>query len=171
MHFVVYFFIAIQLICIQTTLLPVFHNLFAQYDLLISFVAYLTLFRSSIGMLPVIIVAGCLMDLLSGGFPGIYVITYLIILILFRNSTGYFHFRNSVLFQIVVILAVLMENIIFGIIIAIQSMRLEFSFNTGGVFVLQLIWAGVSSPLLFYIFEHIFHEIDKRITGGLRERV
>lgn len=171
MHFFVYFIFSILLICIQTALLPNFPHLFAQFDLFIPFVVYLTLFRSSIGILPVILISGCLMDLLSGGYVGVYMFTYLLILICFRTTTIFFHFKNSVLFQIVVILSVLLENLIFGVIISFQTVSLNFSIYAAGVVAVQLIWALISSPLVYHLFDYLFNEIDKLITGGLREKV
>ncbi|MCD6585760.1 MAG: hypothetical protein J7K96_08375, partial [Desulfobacteraceae bacterium] len=144
MSFLVYFIFSVLLICIQTTLLSDFFRLFAQYDLLIPFVVYLTLFRSSIGILPVILISGCLMDVLSGGTIGVYIATYILILICFRTATVYFHFKNSILFQIVIILSVLMENIIFSMVILLQTHTFNFSFYSGGVLLTQLFWAVIS---------------------------
>ena len=171
MHFLVYFIFSILLICIQTTLLTLFPRLFAQYDLLIPFVVYLILFRSNIGMLPVILLSGCLMDLLSGGTIGVYIATYILILICFRNATIYFHFKKTILFQMVIILSVLMENVLFGMVISIQSMSVKLTFYGTSVLVIQLFWALISSPLLYFMFDYIFNRIDKLIIGGLRERV
>ena len=171
MHFLVYFIFSVLLICIQTTLFPAFFRLFAQYDLLIPFVVYLTLFRSSIGLLPVILISGCFMDFLSGGTIGVYIATYILILICFRTATVYFHFKNSILFQIVIILSVLIENIIFGMVISLQTLSLNFSFYAVGVLATQLILALISSPLVYFMFDYIFNGIDKLITGGLRERL
>jgi len=171
MHFLVYFIFSVLLLCIQTTLLPAFPRLFAQYDFLIPFVVYLTLFRSSIGILPVILISGCLMDLLSGGFIGIYLSAYIIILICFRNATVYFHFKKSTLFQIVVIFSVLIENIIFGLVIFFQTFTFDFSFYCSRVLMTQLLWALVSSQMIYYMYDFVFYEIDKLITGGLREKV
>ena len=171
MHFFVYFIVSFLLICIQTTLMPVFPRVFAQYDLLIPFVVYLTLFRSNAGILPVILISGCLMDLLSGGYVGVYIVTYLLILICFRTTTVYFHFRNSVLFQIVVIFSVLMENFFFGIAILVQTVSFNFSLYAASILVKQLIWAIISGPLVFHLLDYTFNAIDKLITGGLREKV
>ncbi len=170
MHFLVYFIFSVLLISIQTTFLPAFPRFFAQYDLLIPFVAYLTLFRSSIGMLPVILISGCMMDLLSGGPFGIYTSTYILILICFRNATIYFHFKKTILFQIVIIFSVLMENLISGIVISLHDFSLEFSLYAAGILVTQFIWVFISSPLIYFMFDLIFNGIDKLITGGLREK-
>ena len=171
MHFLVYFIFSVFLICIQTTLFPAFFRLFAQYDLLIPFVVYLTLFRSSIGVLPVILLSGCLMDLLSGGIIGIHIATYILILICFRTATIYFHFKNSILFQMVIILSVLIENIIFALVIFFQTFTLQFSLYSASVLMTQFMWALISSPIIYYMFDYVFNEIDKLITGGLREKV
>jgi len=171
MHFLVYFIFSVLLLSIQTTLLPAFPRFFAQYDLMIPFVVYLTLFRSSNGILPVVLISGCLMDLLSGGSIGIYISAYILILICFRHAKVYFHFKNAILFQIVIILSVLIENIIFALVIFFQTFTFHFSFYSGCILVTQLLWALVSSPLIYYIFEYVFNEVDKLVTGGLREKV
>jgi rod shape-determining protein MreD len=171
MHFFVYFIFSVLLLCTQTTILPAFPRLFAQYDLLIPFVVYLTLFRSSIGILPVILVSGCLMDLLSGGFIGIYTSAYLLILICFRNARVYFHFKNSVLFQIIIICSVLMENTIFALGFFFQTFKFQLSFYGSRVVITHFLWALVSSPVVYYMFDYVFNEIDKLIIGGLREKV
>ncbi len=171
MHFLVYFIFSVLLICIQTTLLPAFPRLFAQYDLLIPLVVYLTLFRSSVGILPVVLISGCLMDLLSGGFAGVYIAVYILILICFRNATVYFHFKNPILYQIVIVFSVVIENLIFGLVIFLQTFTVSFSFYSGRVLVTHILWALVSSPLIYYMFDYVFNGIDKLITGGLREKV
>jgi cell shape-determining protein MreD len=170
MHFLIYIIFSVMLISIQTTLFPAFPRLFAHYDLLIPFVVYLTLFRSSIGMLPVILISGCLMGLLSGGPVGVYVVTYILTLICFRNATVYFHFKNSVLFQIVIIFSVLIENMIFAIMISFQTLTVNFSLYDGSILVTQFLWALISSPLVYFMLDYFFNGIDKLITGGLRER-
>jgi len=171
MHFLVYFIFSVLLLCMQTTLLPAFPRLFAQYDLMILFVVYLTLFRSSNGILPVILISGCLMDFLSGGNIGVYIATYILILICFRNATVYFHFKNSILFQIVIILSVLIENIIFALVIFCQTFTIQFSLYSARVLMTQWLWALFSSPIIYYMFDYVFNKIDKMITGGLREKV
>jgi len=169
MHFLVYFIFSVLLICIQTTLLPVFPRLFAQYDLLIPFVVYLTLFRANIGIFPVILISGCLMDLLSGGAIAVYIVTYILILICFRNTTVYFHFKKTILFQIVIILSVLVENTLFSMVISFQLMSFKLTFYGTGILAIQLFWALISSPLLYFTFDYIFNRIDKLIIGGLRD--
>jgi len=171
MHFLVYFIVSLLLATVQTTLLPVFPRLFAQYDLLIPFVVFLTLFRSSIGRLPVILISGSLMDLLSGGSVGVYLITYILILANFRKATVYFHFKETVLFQIVIVLSVLIENLIFGLVISLQAWSVHLSFDAIAVLATQLMWALVSSPLLYFAFNSMFNGIDKFIIGGLKEKI
>jgi hypothetical protein len=66
---------------------------------------------------------------------------------------------------------VVIENLIFGAVISLQTLTLSFSFYSGRVLMTQFVWALISSPIIFYIFDHVFNGIDKLITGGLREKV
>lgn len=168
MHFFVYLVFAVLLICMQTTLMPALPDWFAHYDLLIPLVVYLTLFRASTGILPVIILSGVLMDLLSGG--GGYIICFLLIFISFRHTTGYFHFKNHVLFLMVVVLAVVMENFIFNVVLSFQLHTVNFSFVSARIFLVQLFWAVMSGPFFYRLYYHVFTEIDQLITGGIREK-
>ena len=171
MHFLVYFIVSLVLICIQTTILPEMPHVFAQFDLLIPLVVYLTLFRSSIGVLPVVLVAGCLMDLLSGGWIGVYISAYLAVYLCFRNAMLYFHFQNAVMFQIVIFLSVVIENLIFGIMISLQAKGVHFSLFAVRVLGTQFFWTLVIGPVLYLILDYMFIRVDKLIVGGLRERV
>lgn len=171
MHFLVYFIVSLLLVTMQTTLLPAFPRLFAQYDLLIPFLVFLTLFRSPIGRLPVILISGSLMDLLSGGSVGCYLITYLFILLVFRNATVYFHVNDMVLFQIVIVLSVFVENLIFWGVIFLQTWSVHLSVHALAVLLTQLVWALVFGPLLYFAFDFLFDTIDQFISGGLKEKI
>jgi len=170
MHFFVYIVFGILLICLQTTVLPLFPRIFAQYDLLVPLIVFLTLFRSSVGIMPVIIITGCLMDLLSGG-GGVYIICYFLIFAVFRNTPGYFHFKHPVLFQIVLLLAVLVENFVFNIVLSIQAQAFHLSLNAGKILVVQTLWALISGSFFYHLFNFVFKEIDQLIAGGLREKI
>jgi len=111
------------------------------------------------------------MDLLSGGMIGIYLSVYILILISFRNATVYFHFKNSSLFQMVIILSVVVENMIFCLVSFLQTFTFNFSLYSGRVILIQLFSALVSSPIIYFMLDFAFYEIDKLITGGLREKV
>lgn len=171
MHFLVYLTVSLLMITIQTTLLPIFPRLFAQYDLMIPFVAFLTLFRSSIGRLSVILISGSLMDLFTGGNVAVHLITYLLVLACFRNTTVYFHLNERVLFQIVVVLSVLVENLVFWMVISVQEWTVQLSFHSFVILSTQLAWALVSGPLFYGAFHSIFMRIDYFIAGGLKEKI
>ncbi len=171
MHFFVYLVFSVLLVCLQTTVLPVFPKFFAQFDLLVPLIVFLTLFRSSAGIMPVILIAGSLMDLLSGGSGGVYIITYLMIFACFRNTPGYFHFKNQVLFQIVLLLAVLLENVVFNLVLSLQTQAVHLSFNAGRVLAVALFWALIGGPFFYGLFNVVFNEVDQLITGGLREKI
>jgi cell shape-determining protein MreD len=171
MHFFIYFTVCLFLITIQTTLLPAFPRLFAQFDLLIPFLAFLVLFRSPIGRLPALILAGSLMDLLSGGRAGIYLLTYVGILAGIRKATAYCHLEDKALFQITVMAAVTAENLLFGLMIGFGTWSFQPSLHALKIFGTQLLWALVSAPIFFHAWSSLFGGIDQIIAGGLKERL
>ena len=167
MHFFVYLVFSVLLVCLQTTVLPVFPKFFAQFDLLVPFDRFShTVQIQRAGIMPVILIAGSLMDLLSGGSGGVYIITYLMIFAGFRNTPGYFHFKNQVLFQIVLLLAVLLENVVFNLVLSFQTQAVHLSFNAGRVLAVALFWALIGGPFFYGLFNVVFNEVDQLITGG-----
>lgn len=170
MHFLVYLSLSLLIITIQTTWLPLFPKLFGQFDLMIPFAVYLSLFRSSVGRLPVLLIAGSLMDLFTGGSMAVYLITYLLTLAIFRNAPHYFHLNDRVLYQIVIVLAVLIENLIFWLVIVFQTWSLKFSVHAMAIVSTQLVWVLLLGPLFHSGFEAIFKRVDHFITGGLKEK-
>ncbi len=169
MRLFIYFIISAMLISLQTTVIPALPFLLSSYDMLIPFIVYFTLFRPATEGLTIIIIAGFAMDMLSGAPAGIYLFIYTWIILLFKRAKLYFHLRDPVLFQIVVVISILIENMIFGLYISFKTMSFELSFHAAQIVLIQLIWVFLTIPFIFVIFDYIFGAIDKLIAGGLRK--
>ena len=169
MRLLIYFIISAILISLQTTVIPALPVLLSPYDLLIPFVVYFTLFRPLAESLPVIIITGCAMDMLSGAPIGIYMFVYAWILLLFTKAKLYLHLRDPVLFQMIVIIGILIENIIFGLFFAFQAMSFDLSLYACQIVLIQLVWVFLTIPFIFIVFDYGFGAIDKLISGGLKK--
>ncbi|RJP94062.1 MAG: rod shape-determining protein MreD [Desulfobacteraceae bacterium] len=161
----------VLLICLQTTLLSNFSGLFSLYDLLIPAVVYLTLFRPSKAECSAIIVAGLVMDLLSEAPMGSYLITYIVIFLVFQNSKKYFHFRNLGLFQIVSIIGIFMEHCVFGVFKLMKTMTVDISFYALQIVLTQTAWAVVTIPFIYIILNSGFKGFDHLIIKGFKPSV
>ncbi len=105
--------IGFLLTLVQTSLLP--HLPFSRwtYDLLIPLVLYMILFHPLRISLPAALAAGFLMDNLSVGPFGVYLSTYLWLLVAGRWLGRFLHTGNRLLIPFLVAGGVLLENLFF----------------------------------------------------------
>ncbi len=155
-----YVFLGIAIVVGQTTILKL--NLFQNgvYDLLIPVVIFAR-FNLSVKTACVIALAvGYVMDLFSGGQFGLYITTYLWILIGVKIISDYFSIQGSISWAILIALCVLFENAVF------------FLFS-GGLFkevlmeghkLRSVIWqtglAAISGPAVIEGLERIYQRIE-----------
>jgi rod shape-determining protein MreD len=144
------------LILLETTILPLVTFLSGSYDLLVPFVVYLGLYRPVGEGLPVVAACGLLVDNLSGGPFGLYLFTYLWLLVGLRWSLQVFRLTNPLVLPLVVMAGVLLEIIVvFGTqaVAARSAVALTDALpRVAG----QLFWALVTGPLLVLAFDR-FH--------------
>lgn len=159
------------LICLQTTVLSNLSGVLPLYDLLIPAVAYITLFRPYKAELPAIIIAGCVMDLLSEAPMGFYLITYTTILLIFQKSKKYLHVRNMGLFQIVSIIGILIEYSVFTVFTSIQAMTVDAPVYEIQTVLIQMAWGAVTIPFIYLILNYGFRTFDQMIIRGFRPNV
>lgn len=171
MRYLIYFLVSAVLISLQTTIIPALPLLLTPYDILIPFVVYLTLFRPLSEGLPVIVLTGCAMDMLSGAVAGIYLIIFIWILLLFKRAKIYFHLKDPVLFKMIVIISILIENFIFGLYLSLKAVSFDLSLYACQILLIQLVWAIITSPFFYLIFNYGFFAMDSLIAGGLRKRL
>ncbi len=168
MRFIICLAIAIFLISLQTALIIEFLLLPASFDFLISFIVFLILFRSWSETWLVIILGGLAVNTLSGAPMGVYMITYILLFIFFKNVKAYFHTLDSFLFIILVMIGVMVEQVIFGAFIFIQESYMFFSMSTLRTFFSPIFMAGVLSPLILMLFNKIFYLFDRLSSDDRR---
>lgn len=161
-----YFLSFLCIVVLQTTVMP-FYTLFDHfYDLFAPFIIYLAIKRSIKEAIPVIAVIGLLMDGISGGPFGIYLIVYLWMFAAIRWLIQYLHVGNIILLPLLVVGGVFFENLIF----MWSGLLFEFSGAAYTSFVKtmanQLIWAGCTGPFIVLLFGWVQKNID-RLKGSL----
>ena len=160
----IYFFICLGFIILQTTLFPLVAWLDGFYDLLIPFVIYLGLFRPLKEGLPVVFFVGLTMDTLSGGAFGMYSTTYFWLYGAIAWLIGFLHFKNNLLLPFVVVVGVFLENMVF-----LGTIKLGHPAGAlpGGIFrtvSVQLLWALFTGPLLLLLIRAVHRGCAKWIA-------
>jgi cell shape-determining protein MreD len=124
-------------------------------------IVFLILLRSRVETWLTMIVASLGVNMLSGAPLGGYLITYIWMFMLFKNVKTYFHTTDSSLFISLVIISVIFEQLVFGMFYMIQSPAEIIFSQVFSVTCLQVLLAGVTSPVVFIILNKIFDVSDK----------
>ncbi len=138
-----YLFICLILIILQTTIFPSIPVLDSFFDLIVSFIIYLGLYRSVRESVPVAIVLGILMDNLSGSPFMLYIII----------SSG-----------------VLLENLIFILTLTFLESGPQAPVFLAGAFVAQMLWAICIGPFLVLGYKYTQNLWDKWISEVMIRR-
>jgi len=160
MRYVVYLMLGILLLGFHTAILSDFPDIISFYDILIPFVVYLSLFRSLSAGLSVVLIIGFFMDMVSGAPNGIYMAIFMIVFLMFRNITAYFHAQETLLFTVCTAVGVLVENLIFCLLLILAQADLHILINAIQVVIVQLIWVILTAPLIFRVFAGVFAGVD-----------
>jgi len=161
MRLLVLFAVSFLLISVQTTIICKLPFLFSLYDMLLPFLIFLILFRRLAEVLPVIMVAGCAIDMISGAPIGVYMISYALLFLVFRNIKVYFQLKDTFIFQIVLIVGVLVELLLFAIVHSYHATEFIFSTHAVKIGIIQLIWAFLSGPIVFIVCRSILQILDQ----------
>jgi len=146
MNYLLYIFLCLILILIQSTViqtLPLFNG---YYDILTVVVIFLGLFRNFRESIPVILFIGFIMDNLSNGPFGLYLTVYLWLYACIRWCSVYFNVRSTFFLALIVPAGVLFENIIF---LGSFAMFNADSFHHSDIYRIvaeQIIWAMITGP-------------------------
>jgi rod shape-determining protein MreD len=142
---------------LQTVCLPHISFRFHHFDMLLPLVIYLSVFRPVPESIPLVAFFGIIMDCLSGSPFGLYVITYVWILLGVRGSMRFLDAGSYFLFPLILMLGLVFEHSLF----AICSSRVP----SAGIFFYAL-WAIVAAPFFLVFFNALFKKME-RITAGL----
>jgi len=166
----IYIFICLGFVVLQTTLFPLVAWLDGFYDLLIPFVVYLGLFRPVKEGLPVAFFLGLAMDTLSGGAFGIYSTTYLWLYGGIAWLIGFLHFKNSLLLPFVVVIGVFLENMVFLGTVKLGHPEGALPLGFLRTVSVQLLWALFTGPLLLLLIRDLHCSWTKWVAEKLGER-
>ncbi len=170
MTYLFYAAVCLSLVVLETTILADTVIFGGVYDLLVPFVAYLGLYRSSKESLPVIGCVGFVMDSLSGAPFGLYLTVYFWIFAGIKWGMRYLQIRTSALVMFVVPMAVFMELILFMSVLLMQapagvSVALLSKRHWG-----QLLLALLTGPFFLMFYEVCHIRIEKWAADLKAER-
>lgn len=155
-----YILISLCLVVVKTTLIPSMPLFVKFYDLLIPIVVYLGFFRSLKEGIPLVLFFGMVMDGLSGGPMGLYLITYawLYVAILFLSRV--LHAGNWLLLSVAVACGVVFEVLILLFYIVFLAPTASLPADAGKTIVLQIVWALTTGPMILMIIDRSQKQID-----------
>ncbi len=153
MSYVFNFLVCLAGILLQTALLPGWAPLGRAYDLQVPFVIFLGLYRPIQESLICLLLAGTLMDGLSGGAFGLHVTAYLWIYLGTIWTVRYLHLVNSILLPFVVAGGVLFENLVFLAGAALAPGALDIGAAVLGTVAVQFLLALVTGPFVLLFFQ------------------
>ena len=160
MTYILYSFLCLLLIIIQTVILPEIPGTQGAYDVLMIFVFYLGLFRPTREGIPIILILGFIMDNLSGAPFGLYLTTYFWIFVGVKWITAFLRVRNIVLLPMLIASGILVKNFLFIGTIALSVNRPELNIDVLSRIVYQLLWAVITGPVLLILFNRIHYKWD-----------
>lgn len=169
MTYLLYLITSIVLVIIQTTDLSVFLIFDRFYDLLIPIILFLALFRSLAEGIPVVFIAGFMMDSFTGGPFGIYITIYFWLYVGVRWIIQYFHSGSIVLIPIMLASGVLVENLALLGAVAMAEPDWKVSATDVNNVVVQVFLVVCTGPF-YMMFMNFFHKkwdkwISKFISG------
>jgi len=161
MIFIFHIVIGLGLILIETTLVPQWPQFQRFYDFLALYVLYLGLFRKLREGLPVTLIAGFLMDALSGGTFGIYLTAYFWLYLVVKWSTNFLHAGNAILLPLWSGAGILFENVMFFGMLAVSGDIGRFTGEFLHIVIIQVLGAFFTGPFLLAGFDHLLRKKDR----------
>ena len=164
MNAVLSIILALVFVVFQTAWLPALFTCDCYLDLLLPLVIYVSIFRPVIESIFLILFFGLVMDSLSGGPFGLYMITYLWLFLGVRGSMRLLDAGSYFLFPLILALSVLIENLLFAFSVSTVPSVAVFMYA---------LWALITAPFFLLLFNALFLRFKKiavwpgRDTQGL----
>jgi rod shape-determining protein MreD len=165
MRFFFYIAICLGLVVCQTSLIPRLPAMGNFFDLLVPLVVYLAAFRPLHESVPFVMFLGMLMDNLSGGPFGLYLTSYVWLLIGVRPATSVIRADNPILLVTLIMAGVLLQNVIFFGALAAAGPSLPHPGDALRVITEQIGWVLLFGPFLAVFMRHA-----RRFMGQRRRR-
>lgn len=147
MRYGFYISICLFLLILQTTILPYIPVVQGMYDLLIPFVIFISICLPVRESLPFALALGLIMDNLSGSPFGLYLTFYLWLFIGVRFIMKFLRVSNKFFLSLVVIFAVLVQNILMIAIFAFFGPVKQLPVDAIVVVTQQFLWALATGPV------------------------
>jgi cell shape-determining protein MreD len=165
-----YLFICLILIILQTTIFPSIPVLDSFFDLIVSFIIYLGLYRPVRESVPVAIGLGIIVDNLSGSPFMLYIIAYFWVYFSVRMLTRILQVGMRFRLPIIVSSGVLLENLIFILTLTFLESGPQAPVFLAGAFMAQMLWAFCIGPFLVLGYKYTQNLWDKWISEVMIRR-
>ncbi len=169
MKYLFYAGLCLILVLIQTTVIRYFGSLRGCYDLFIVLVVFLGLYRKAHESIPVILLAGFLMDNLYNGPFGLYITSYIWLFVCIKWSSVYFNVRSNMFLIFAVAAGVLFENFIFINFFIISDSGLSLFGRLFSKVFIQFIWAVFSGYFFIMLIKKAYNTWSRLFSLQLIE--
>jgi cell shape-determining protein MreD len=156
MTYAFYTLLALVLTVFQTAILPRLLNLSGFFDLLVTLVIYLGLFRPVRESIVFIVVLGIVVDSLSASPFMLYVTAYFWVFVAVRWLNGVVQIGMRFRFPLIVALGVLVENAVIVLVVGTMAADLPSPSALAGQILVQLIWALFLGSIFVILFSFLY---------------
>jgi cell shape-determining protein MreD len=164
-----YILVSLFLVIIRTTLMPILPIFEKFYDLLIPIVIFLGFFRSKREGIPVVMLMGLIMDGLSGGPMGLYLIIYVWLYIGVRWAAQVFSTGSLFMLTLAILIGVAGEIVVLLGYMIVLSSGATIPPDALKTIVMQLIWAMATGPVIMVMMGMAQKRLDRWRTKILVE--
>jgi len=162
-----YSIVSLFLIIVQTTFIPVICPSDRYYDLIIPFIIYLGIFSSFPEGIATSVLTGIIADNLSAGPFGLYATSYFWIFIIIKTGIKYLHIANYILWPLIILAGVLIENLVLMGTIILFGDNVRLSGTVFNIILYQAFWAIITGPFLI-IFMNFFKDRWEELFSGYK---
>lgn len=153
------------LIILQTALLSYFSIFAGMYDLLIPFVIFICIYLPLRESLPFVLILGLIMDNLSGSPFGLYLTFYFWLAVGVRWIITFLRVGNKFLLALVVLLAVLIENLLIIGTFALSGSGRPLLADVFKSTSRQFFWAMATAPLFLFCMQTLLKRFRIQLNG------
>lgn len=155
-----YILVSLGLVIVKTTLIPGVPLFQKFYDLLIPIIIYLSFYRSLKEGLPIVLFFGLIMDSLSGGTLGLYLLIYIWLYLGMRWLSQFLHTGSVMLLAVAVVCGVVFEVAALLGYMAFLAPNASIPDDAAQITVLQIVWALITGPMILIIIARAQKQLD-----------
>lgn len=155
MNYGLYVLLALFLVVVKTTLMPMVPLFDHFYDPLVPLVVYLGLFRPFREGLPMVILLGFVQDSMTGGAFGLYLSCYFWIFLGVVWVITFLQVTNTLLILFVVAAGVLVQNLIFFGTVGMAGIHGHMPAGALRTMAVQMGWALVTGPVFLTLLDRV----------------